>query len=240
MPPKLKFRPLVKPPLSEARVLAWVDAFRAQHGRFPKAKDGVVPGELTQTWAGVDSALRVGHRGLPGGDSLPRFMQRHRGHRNKKACPRLTVNQVLKWADAHHRQTGLWPKRTSGRVAESPGETWAAIDRALHVGGRGLRGGVSLANVLTRRRGVPNVVTPPPLTAEQVLRWADAWHTLYGGWPSKGTGPVGSTGETWAAVDNALRLGLRGMPGGSSLSLFLRAHGRFEGNKTPVRPRPGT
>jgi hypothetical protein len=34
---------------------------------------------LGQTWLALDSALRNGHRGLPGGDSLARLLARERG-----------------------------------------------------------------------------------------------------------------------------------------------------------------
>src|SRR5262249_20961386 len=153
--------------------------------------------ELTQTWCSIDNALRVGFRGLPGGDSLAQFLVRHRGHRHKRYCPRLTVNQILHWADSHRRRTGKWPQRSSGPVLEVPGETWSAIDAALYTGGRGLRGGMSLADILNRRRGVPNPVAPPPLTVQKILLWAEAHHTLFGAWPSKDTGAIGNTGETW-------------------------------------------
>jgi hypothetical protein len=120
-------------------------------------------------------------------------------------------------------------------VAEAPGETWGAIDQALRVGGRGLRGGMSLAGILAKRRGRPRQADLPPLTAENILGWAEAYYTLFGAWPSKGTGPIGNTGETWLAVDNALRHGLRGLPGGPSLSQLLQEHGKFHGHKTPAR-----
>ncbi len=148
MPIRPRFRPLVKPPLTVDMILAWADEFHRQRGRFPIHDDGIVPGELTQTWCGIDNSLRSGTRGLPGGDTLTKLLVRYRGHRHKRYCPRLAVNQILLWADAHRRRTGEWPTRNSGPVADVPGETWAAIDGALHVGGRGLRGGTSLADIL--------------------------------------------------------------------------------------------
>jgi hypothetical protein len=65
------------------------------------------------------------------------------------------------------------------------------------------------------------------LTVAQILRWADAHHRRTGRWPTAGGGPaVGAPGEGWHAIDNALRLGLRGLPGGDSLPLLLVRHGR--------------
>ena len=235
MPRRLPIRPLVKPPLTVKQILAWADAFREQHGRFPTKDSGVVPGELTQTWIAVDSALRVGLRGLPGGSSLSQLLAKHRDYRHLLLTPRLSRRKILRWADAHHRRTGEWPTKLSGAVTDAPGETWSAIDAALYAGVRGLQGGRTLADLLFRQRGVLNRKTQPPLTIAQILTWADAQRVLFGAWPSKQTGPIGNTGETWESVNAALRLGLRGLPGGSSLSQLLKKHGKFQGHKSPNR-----
>ena len=63
---------------------------------------------------------------------------------------------------------------------------------------------------------------PRPLTEEQILAWADAYYQQVGEWPQCKAGPlVVAQGETWAAVDTALRQGIRGLLGGSSLALLL-------------------
>jgi hypothetical protein len=62
----------------------------------------------------------------------------------------------------------------------------------------------------------------PQLTVAQVLAWADAHQARVGRWPTKLSGPVlGVPGETWPALDQALRRGWRGLPGGDSLSRLL-------------------
>src|SRR5262249_50694591 len=74
------------------------------------------------------------------------------------------------------------------------------------------------------RRGVRNRKALPPLTAAQVLAWADAHQQRTGDWPTRDAGPVaGAPGETWMAVEVALSLGRRGLPGGSSLARLLEA-----------------
>src|SRR6516164_9490224 len=72
-----------------------------------------------------------------------------------------------------------------------------------------------------RRRG-----SRPPITAAQILAWADAHHRRTGRWPVMVTGPVttGPLGLTWRGLDNALRLGFRGLEGGSSLARLLAEH----------------
>jgi hypothetical protein len=60
------------------------------------------------------------------------------------------------------------------------------------------------------------------LTVEQILRWADDHHARAGDWPGTAAGPVPACPDvTWRQIDNALRLGLRGLPGASSLAQLL-------------------
>jgi hypothetical protein len=63
---------------------------------------------------------------------------------------RLTVEQILAWADAHRARTGRWPTAASGPVADAPGEDWRALNNALYFGRRGLRRGDSLPRLLVR------------------------------------------------------------------------------------------
>ena len=59
----------------------------------------------------------------------------------------------------------------------------------------------------------------------QILAWADAFHARHGHWPHVRSGPIeDAPGETWAAVESALRSGCRGFPGGSSLYRLLKKH----------------
>ena len=66
-----------------------------------------------------------------------------------------------------------------------------------------------------------------PLTAEQILAWADAHFGRTGRWPSANAGPVaGAPGETWGKIHTALYDGYRGLPGVDSLAKLLRRHQR--------------
>jgi hypothetical protein len=211
------------PRLSELQVLRWADAHRQRTGSWPVTTSGPVRDAPEETWRRVDNALRLGLRGLPGGNSLARLLARRRGVRNLQALPRLTVRQILIWADAQHRQTGAWPTRASGRILYAPAETWAGINAALKLGRRGLPGGDSLPRLLARERGVRNLKALPPLAVGQIRRWAEAYRTRTGRWPEPGSGPIAEApGETWAMVDRALRQGQRGLQGGRSLYRLLR------------------
>ncbi len=220
-----------KPTLSVLQILAWADAHRARTGRWPMRTSGPIYGTI-ERWSAVDMALRQGLRGLAArGDSLARILERFRGVRNRKNAPRLTIRIILRWADAYRKRTGRWPSRITGVIGESPPDTWAAIERYLVVGGRGLRGGTSLPQILKKYRGKRLQPDLPRLSINQILAWAKAYRCLYGKWPSRAAGPVGNTGETWHGIYTALRVGLRGLPGGESLPLlFKRLGDAFSGS----------
>jgi hypothetical protein len=79
-------------------------------------------------------------RGLHGNDTLARFLVRHRGVTLNTERPRLTVVQILRWADEYHRKTGRWPNLNSGPVAGLGTLTWRAVNKDLSRGLRGLPG----------------------------------------------------------------------------------------------------
>jgi hypothetical protein len=216
------------PPLQEKQILAWAKAFHKRTGGWPVVnKSGDIPEAPGETWAIVQHALVEGKRGLPGGDSLPRLLARHFGVRNKADLPQLSVEEIVKWAKAHRRRHGSWPKLTSGPAEGSPGLSWKTIDTALRQHLRGLKGRSSLAQVLAQHCGVRNKCQSPPLTVSQVLAWADEHFQRTGKWPSQASGPIPhSGGETWRVMESALREGLRGLPGNLSLHQLLVLLGR--------------
>lgn len=210
------------PLLSEELILDWADKHYQRTGQWPQGGSGKIPGSDGEKWRSVEHALRTGQRGLPGGSSLAQLLAERREVRNRKQLPPLTTVQILEWADRHHERTNCWPTGASGAVVDAPGETWLAIDMALIHGRRGHAGGSSLAMLLAKERGARNVWTRPPLTVEQILAWADAFHARNGVWPDPESGAIGN-GETWASVNHALRRGSRGLPGGTTLARLLGA-----------------
>ena len=150
--------------------------------------------------------------------------------------PLLYIGRILKWADAHRRRNGDWPRRDSGRVAKAPDEKWMYIDQALRKGLRGLRGKSSLAQLLAEHRGRRNRKRLPRFTLRQIVAWADAHHRRTKRWPISSSGRIADApGETWWAVDMALRKGLRGMTGGSSLAQLLTSRRGIRNRKDAPR-----
>jgi hypothetical protein len=227
---KRKRRPVWKKPgLYIEQILRWADAWKARTGQWPKRTSGRIPESPGDTWGTIQVALYKGHRGLPGRSTLAQLLAEHRGIRNPMRLPPFTISKILAWADAHQRRTGDWPRHISGPIADAPGETWMAVEVALSQGKRGLPGGSSLAHLLAEKRGRRGPRNLPILSVKLILSWAGAHFRRTGAWPNQRSGAIqNQTGERWYGVEAALRRGLRGLAGGSSLYQLLLAHGRIK------------
>jgi hypothetical protein len=236
------------PPLPIKQILKWCDEFHKKAGTWPKNSSMPgkhIPGSNGDTWLAVDSSLRAGRRGLPGGSSLAMLLAEERGVRNIHDLPRLTIDQILKWADAFKRSTGRWPKLDDWRdaIPSTGGETWGNVFQAVANGLRGLPGGFTFWELLTKRRGFRNINRLPPLTEVQILEWADAYFKRHGQWPACRSKPQlipNTLGERWFNVHQALLKGLRGMRHGSSLARLLARHRGVPNTKAPMRTRAET
>lgn len=221
-----------RPPLTIELILARADAWHARTGRWPLEGDD-------PEWKSIDSSLRHGWRGLPGGSSLARLLGEQRGARNPRTLKPYTERQILMWARSHYRKTGRWPNARSGAITEAPGEVWRRVDDALRHGLRGLRRGPSLAKFLGDKLGARTKAVLPPLTVEQILTWADAYHKRTGKWPHENKGLIPeSPGETWKAVAVALAQGHRGLPGGDTLYRLLHRERMGGGDPKHQNGRP--
>jgi len=62
----------------------------------------------------------------------------------------------------------------------------------------------------------------PPLDERTILAWADAYNRRHDRWPTRMSGQIPeSGGDTWNAIDLALRKGFRGLPPGLSINGLL-------------------
>jgi len=157
----------VKPPLSIGQILDWARAHFQRTGKWPSCGSGPVIDAPAENWSAIDLALARGVRGLPGGMTLSRLLCQRLGKENHALRRKLTIQQVLAWADAHWSRTGRWPKHGSGPIVDAPGEKWSAIDAALKNGVRGLPRGGSLARLLEKHRRVRNIHGLAPLTEKR-------------------------------------------------------------------------
>ncbi len=138
-----------KPELTEAQILEWADLYFKKNGFWPRQRipPYSVLGEFDTTWSHIDDALRRGLRGLEAGSSLARLLAAHRGVRNQRALPKLTIERILSLADAFRHRTGEWPgaRNFDEMVDDTSGDKWMYIELALQNGLRGLPGDCSTA-----------------------------------------------------------------------------------------------
>jgi hypothetical protein len=72
---------------------------------------------------------------------------------------------------------------------------------------------------------LPRHTRYPRLTEEMILAWADEWFETHGSYPTAHSGRIGEQGpDTWSALDQCLRLGLRSLPGGTSLCKLITSN----------------
>ena len=139
--------------LTKEQILAWADEHHRCTGNWPRTQTESIPGGPPVEWVSIHLYLSYGGRGLPGGSSLARLLEEHRGV--PIASPPISIAQILEWADACHQRTGRWPSKESNELIEGTrAEKWAAIEKALRHGYRGLPKGQTLARVLQQYRGV--------------------------------------------------------------------------------------
>ncbi|MGA2620744.1 MAG: hypothetical protein ABSF26_24230 [Thermoguttaceae bacterium] len=134
--------------ISKGDILAWADAYHAQHGKWPRVKSGTIAG-TDYSWSIIDKSLSQGQHGLPGGSSLAQFLKRHRGASPWLGRP-LSEEQILSWADANFAAFGHWPTERTTYHPAAPHESWRNIDILLRCGYRGLPGGSSLPRLLKK------------------------------------------------------------------------------------------
>jgi hypothetical protein len=211
------------PPLTIKKILSWADAHYERTGDWPSMHTGAIPEAPGESWSRIIARLYLG-RGLPR-TSLVAVLQKHRGQRYRRRGLPLTTERIVEWAIAHHELTGALPTRASGPVHGVPGEWWSAIDASLRAGARNLRGGSSLNQFLRNHYTEPYPNIGQPLTTRLIVKWAEDFRARTGRWPTRKSAFVhGKGGERWAVIDQALRQGHRGLPGGSSLATLLAAH----------------
>jgi hypothetical protein len=157
---------------------------------------------------------------------LAKLLELHRKVPNRKNLSELNVLQILSWCDEWKARTGDWPNPRSGDIPGTA-ENWTKVQNALFYGVRGLPGGSSLAGLLYEERGERSSPHQPVLTADQIFAWAEKHKQITGKWPRQYSGEViGVAGENWSRINAALRLGLRGLPGRSSIPKLLKKYPR--------------
>src|SRR5205085_5078827 len=101
MPPRGQRVRSKRSPLTVDLILRWAKAHFRRTGRWPSEVSGPIPGSGGETWKGIDFALRLGRRGLPGGASVAKLLADKGWKTHLHAQRELTCARILRWADVH-------------------------------------------------------------------------------------------------------------------------------------------
>ena len=112
-------------PLTCARILAWADALKSRTGNWPTQYSGPVDDAPGATWGSLDVALRIGGRGLPGGDSLARLLRRERDIGERRGRQPLIARHLL----GRLRARGLSMAQIARLMGVSRQAVWEALKR---------------------------------------------------------------------------------------------------------------
>lgn len=218
-----KPHPFHLPKLTERKILQWANAHFKHTGAFPYGKAGLLIDQPGEKWSAIDAALQCGSRGLPGGDTLRKLLTRKcKRYGQLRNMPLKRLN-ILEWAAEHHERTGKLPTARSGKVRDQLGESWDAIDASLRAGTRNMLGGSSLAEFLDDHYRPEHRALGRRLTEDMIWQWAQDFRGRVGRWPTtKSAYTDPSRSEKWSLIDEALRKGHRGLPGGSSLRKLIQ------------------
>jgi hypothetical protein len=138
------------PRLSEDKIFKHILSWKKETKEFPSSKSKeMVPGTV-DSWRSFDVALVHGLRGLSGGSSLVKLMEKA-GRKNIGNQPRLSEDTIVRLARAWKRShEGRRPGRHTSGTIPGTGDGWMSMENALVKGLRGLPGGSSLAKLLDK------------------------------------------------------------------------------------------
>jgi hypothetical protein len=222
---------LTRPALSTTQILAWADVHHVRTGEWPTVDSGKVHEQPHETWRQIGNAQVRGFRGLPGGSSLRRLLLDARGVRYRLRNPPIKIKNIIKWGNAHYARHGAWPTTRSGVIPDSGGLTWLLVGKSLPYRKPLPKDCQTLEGLFAKRRFNRAAWRPGDLSIPQILNWADDYFAAKGRWPSaRSRGLHYMPRMSWRIIDDSLRHGLRGLPGGKSLEQVLEAAGRGTGD----------
>ena len=215
-----------KPDLTEEMIIVASQKCLDRTGKLPGqyAGDATADFGFPETWVSVNGALIKGRRGMSGGSSLSKLLIKYD---LKPEKPDLSEATIIAAAKKCLDCTGKLPSQHSGDASGHFGfpETWVSVDKALRKGSRGLPGGSALPKLLIAH-GLKS--EKPDLSEATIVEAAQVYLSRTGKLPGASIGDTTidfGFPETWVSVDQALRVGVRGLSGGSSLSQLFIRHG---------------
>lgn len=250
--------------LTDERILRWIRLFFEKEKKWPSLCGSVVWDKdasdawvvvKSETWIGINGALRNGGRGLPRRDkmSLHQLRQQHGLHSD------LSEEILSRWIRLYYEKENTWPAQadrtvwdqtTQGDWFQVEGENWQALNLALRAGGRGLDHLKGSSLPLFRQRHGLTAEAEPRFTEEKIVEWIKHYRRKEGKWPSRYDTQVWTVdaedqwiamaGETWVIIDMALYHGYHGLKcKGSSIARLREKHQLYDEKASSALSGPG-
>ena len=225
-----------KKDLSEDQIISAAREFYRIHHKIPtEYTNEAVPGLPHETWTGINSVGRDGHRGLTKGRPLREILKPLRkelglgpGQGEKDD---LSEDQIREAARKFYKLHDRLPTchDTDEAVPEMPHETWAGINQAGSAGYRGLTKGRPLREILKPLRkelGLgPGQGEKDDLSEDQIREAARKFYKLHDRLPTchdTDEAVPEMPHETWAGINQAGSAGYRGLTKGRPLREILK------------------
>ncbi len=175
--------------------------------------------EREQHWIDEWDAYKRGYNIVP-------FAQSNIGLRKRTD---LTEEVIVGWIERYVADhNGRYPHGGSGKIEYAPKKeplTWCGLSACMTNGYRGLPGGTTVSKFISEHfHNDRNRINLPSLSEEDILNWAEQYKVEFGRYPTMREGQVKYFTQgrlTWCAVNACLDKGLRGLPGGTTLSRLI-------------------
>ncbi len=234
--PKRRTSAPYKQLLSESSIIEAAREYYARNGKMPTQFSRERLSTYPDTnWGSVNSAGRVGSRGLTSGRTLSTILAPLReeiGNKPKRRTSApykqlLSESSIIEAAREYYARNGKMPTQSSREeLSTYPATSWSTVHAAGSVGCRGLTKGRTLSKILAPLRyeleppGSPKL---SPLSEISIIEAAREYHSRRGKLPTASSRERLSTypATNWAAVNSAGWVGSRGLPKGRTLSKIL-------------------
>ncbi len=215
--------------ITEDMILSKADEYFEQKGKWPKTDSGNIAG-FDITWRTINERLKSGNLGLRASGGLASLLFEKRSvnfagkHKSKK---NFTDEYVLQLCDAFYEKNNRYPNsKDRDKLVDGEKFNWRVIVSAYSKGRRGLKKGMSIAKLLKKNRNVINKYSnqKPKLSIKEIKFWIKEYIKDNDKPPvaSEKKNVKGQIDENWHNLDNALRIGLRGLPRGNSLAKLVK------------------
>jgi len=189
--------------LTIEKILAWADAHHDEQVFGPSRHFWSGAWRCGRDWSGINASFRYGGRGLRGSSPCRGLLAGTRQEAEDQRRPRLTIKQILAWADEHHEsERGVGPARTPGHSGHDDGEIGTTYKEPCTLECEAFRGS-SIAKLLRQYRG-ESAGGQPRADDQTDPGLGDDHHRRTGVWPRKEQARHRRTTERWNLIYYAL------------------------------------